>query len=86
VLEMVPASVAATITKQLSIPTIGIGAGNQTDGQILVWQDFAGLSTGSRKFVKQYASLRTDLTAAAKAYRADVQSASFPSKEQSFED
>jgi 3-methyl-2-oxobutanoate hydroxymethyltransferase len=85
VLEMVPASVAATITKQLSIPTIGIGAGNQTDGQILVWQDFAGLSTGSRKFVKQYASLRTDLTSAAKAYRADVQSASFPSKEQSFE-
>jgi 3-methyl-2-oxobutanoate hydroxymethyltransferase len=72
--------------KQLSIPTIGIGAGNQTDGQILVWQDFAGLSTGSRKFVKQYASLRNDLTAAAKAYRADVQSSSFPSKDQSFED
>jgi 3-methyl-2-oxobutanoate hydroxymethyltransferase len=86
VLEMVPASVAATITKQLSIPTIGIGAGNQTDGQILVWQDFAGLSTGSRKFVKQYASLRTDLASAAKAYRAEVQSASFPSKDQSFED
>jgi 3-methyl-2-oxobutanoate hydroxymethyltransferase len=86
VLEMVPASVAATITKQLSIPTIGIGAGNQTDGQILVWQDFAGLSTGSRKFVKQYASLRTDLTSAAKAYRAEVQSASFPSKDHSFED
>jgi 3-methyl-2-oxobutanoate hydroxymethyltransferase len=82
---MVPASVAATITEQLSIPTIGIGAGNQTDGQILVWQDFAGLSTGSRKFVKQYASLRTDLASAAKAYRADVQSASFPNKEQSFE-
>jgi 3-methyl-2-oxobutanoate hydroxymethyltransferase len=83
---MVPAPVAATITKQLVVPTIGIGAGNQTDGQILVWQDFAGLSTGSRKFVKQYASLRTDLAAAAKAYRAEVQSASFPGNEHSFED
>lgn len=86
VLEMVPATLAATITQLLSIPTIGIGAGNQTDGQILVWQDFAGLSTGSRKFVKQYASLKADLSAAAKAYRADVQSASFPGKEHSFED
>lgn len=86
VLEMVPATLAATITKQLSIPTIGIGAGNQTDGQILVWQDFAGLSTGTRKFVKQYATLRTDLSEAAKAYRADVQSASFPGQEHSFED
>lgn len=86
VLEMVPATLAATITKQLSIPTIGIGAGNQTDGQILVWQDFAGLSTGSRKFVKQYATLRTDLSEAARAYRAEVQAASFPGKEHSFED
>jgi 3-methyl-2-oxobutanoate hydroxymethyltransferase len=86
VLEMVPASVANTITKALAIPTIGIGAGNQTDGQILVWQDFAGLSTGSRKFVKQYSSLRDDLSAAAKAYRSEVQAASFPGKEHSFED
>jgi 3-methyl-2-oxobutanoate hydroxymethyltransferase len=86
VLEMVPTSVAELITKELSIPTIGIGAGNQTDGQILVWQDFAGLSTGSRKFVKHYANLRADLANAAKAYRADVQSSSFPSKEHSFED
>ena len=86
VLEMVPATLAATITKQLSIPTIGIGAGNQTDGQILVWQDFAGLSTGTRKFVKQYATLRTDLSEAARAYRAEVQAASFPGKEHSFED
>ena len=86
VLEMVPASVAEAITKELSIPTIGIGAGNQTDGQILVWQDFAGLSTGSRKFVKQYASLRDDLASAAKSYRADVQASTFPAKEHSFED
>jgi 3-methyl-2-oxobutanoate hydroxymethyltransferase len=86
VLEMVPASVAEAITKELTIPTIGIGAGNKTDGQILVWQDFAGLSTGSRKFVKQYSNLRDNLANAAKSYRADVQSASFPSKEHSFED
>ena len=85
VLEMVPSSVAEAITAALSIPTIGIGAGNQTDGQILVWQDFAGLSTGSRKFVKQYASVRQDLLTAAKSYRADVQASSFPAKEHSFE-
>ena len=86
VLEMVPSSVAQVITKELTIPTIGIGAGNQTDGQILVWQDFAGLSTGSRKFVKQYAQLRNDLSNAAKSYRADVKSSNFPGKEHSFED
>jgi 3-methyl-2-oxobutanoate hydroxymethyltransferase len=86
VLEMVPAEVAKTITESLSIPTIGIGAGNQTDGQILVWQDFAGLSSGTRKFVKQYADLRTDLTAAASAYKKEVQTRSFPAKEHSFED
>jgi 3-methyl-2-oxobutanoate hydroxymethyltransferase len=86
VLEMVPSSLAAEITNALTIPTIGIGAGNQTDGQILVWQDFAGLSTGSRKFVKQYASLRDELASAAKSYRADVQASSFPAKEHSFED
>lgn len=86
VLEMVPATVAQVITKTLTIPTIGIGAGNQTDGQILVWQDFAGLTTGSRKFVKQYASLRNDLTNAAETYRAEVKSSRFPSQEHSFED
>jgi 3-methyl-2-oxobutanoate hydroxymethyltransferase len=86
VLEMVPWSLAAEITKSVSIPTIGIGAGNATDGQILVWQDFAGLSTGSRKFVKQYASLRDDLSNAAKAYRSDVKATSFPAEEHSFED
>jgi 3-methyl-2-oxobutanoate hydroxymethyltransferase len=86
VLEMVPESVAKTITEKLAIPTIGIGAGNATDGQILVWQDFAGLSTGSRKFVKQYAKLRDQLSEAASSYRSEVQSRAFPSKEHSFED
>ena len=86
VLEMVPESVAKTITEELAIPTIGIGAGNATDGQILVWQDFAGLSTGSRKFVKQYANLRDQLSEAASSYRNEVQSRAFPGKEHSFED
>jgi len=86
VLEMVPEAVAKKITEKLAIPTIGIGAGNATDGQILVWQDFAGLSTGSRKFVKQYAKLRDQLSEAASSYRSEVQSRAFPSKEHSFED
>jgi 3-methyl-2-oxobutanoate hydroxymethyltransferase len=86
VLEMVPAKLAEAITAAVAIPTIGIGAGNQTDGQILVWQDFAGLSNGSRKFVKQYANLRHELTSAANAYRHEVQSRAFPAKEHSFED
>jgi 3-methyl-2-oxobutanoate hydroxymethyltransferase len=81
---MVPAEVAKTITEALVIPTIGIGAGNSTDGQILVWQDFAGLSSGSRKFVKQYSNLRAELSGAAIAFRNEVQSGSFPGPEHSF--
>lgn len=86
VIEMAPATVSATVSKQISIPTIGIGAGPETDGQILVWTDFAGLS-GPKvpKFVKQYASFRTELLTAAKAYREDVANQSFPAKEHSFE-
>jgi 3-methyl-2-oxobutanoate hydroxymethyltransferase len=85
VLEMVPADLAKELTQKLSVPTIGIGAGNGTDGQILVWQDFAGLSTGSRKFVKQYANLRSELVQAATSYRAEVMSGEFPAKEHSFD-
>lgn len=85
VLEMVPSDLAEELTQALSIPTIGIGAGNGTDGQILVWQDFAGLSSGNRKFVKKYADLRTVLANAAMSYRDDVLSGDFPAKEQSFE-
>jgi 3-methyl-2-oxobutanoate hydroxymethyltransferase len=85
VLEMVPADLAKQVTDLLSIPTIGIGAGNATDGQILVWQDFAGLSSGTRKFVKQYANLRAELTGAAKNYRSQVLSGDFPGTEHSFE-
>lgn len=85
VLELVPAELAAEVSKLLKIPTIGIGAGNGTDGQILVWTDFAGLSGHKpRKFVKQYANLRETLLAAAGEYRSDVAEGSFPNESQSF--
>ncbi len=85
VLELVPAEVATKVTQMLSIPTIGIGAGSATDGQILVWTDFAGLSPHKpRKFVRQYADLRNILLEAAKAYRKDVASGTFPSDEERF--
>jgi 3-methyl-2-oxobutanoate hydroxymethyltransferase len=85
VLELVPSHVAAEVSQAIAIPTIGIGAGPVTDGQILVWTDFAGLSAhGPRKFVKQYADLRSILRNAAEQYRNDVSAGSFPSPEQSF--
>jgi 3-methyl-2-oxobutanoate hydroxymethyltransferase len=86
VLEMVPAPVAARVTEVLSIPTIGIGAGNGTDAQVLVWSDFAGLRSGrTPRFVKKYADLRGTLLDAARAYAADVESGAFPDAEHSFE-
>jgi 3-methyl-2-oxobutanoate hydroxymethyltransferase len=86
VLELVPAELAAKITSTLSIPTIGIGAGGATDGQILVWTDFAGLSSGKpRKFVRQYLNLRELLSEAATKYVSDVTSADFPTESESFE-
>jgi 3-methyl-2-oxobutanoate hydroxymethyltransferase len=87
VLEMVPASAAAQVTKELKIPTIGVGAGPHVDGQLLVWTDFAGF-TGGRipKFVKQYADLRGTLTAAATAYRHEVENGVYPGPEHSYPD
>ena len=87
VLEMVPASLAERITEMLTIPTISVGAGPHTDGQLLVWTDWAGLTTGRiPRFVKQYAQLAQTLHAAAVAFRADVESGSYPGPEHSFED
>jgi 3-methyl-2-oxobutanoate hydroxymethyltransferase len=86
VLEMVPAALAAEISKELTIPTIGIGAGGGCDGQILVWTDFAGLSGFKpRKFVKQFANLRESLLSAAKAYRDEVAAEVFPAAEHEFD-
>jgi len=84
VLELIPKDLAAEITQRLSIPAIGIGAGNQTDAQILVWTDFAGLFPGKpRKFVKQYLNLRNELLEAAAQYREEVAEGIFPAPENS---
>ncbi len=86
VLEMVPADSAAQVTKELRIPTIGVGAGPHVDGQLLVWTDWAGFSTGRiPKFVRQYADLKGILTDAATAYRADVAEGTYPAPEHSYE-
>lgn len=85
VMEMVPADIAGEITRELQISTIGIGAGNACDGQVLVWQDFAGMTTGrTTKFVKRYAELADELRAAAVQYAAEVADGSFPDAEHSF--
>jgi 3-methyl-2-oxobutanoate hydroxymethyltransferase len=85
VLEMVPAELAAQVSKEISIPTIGIGAGPDTDGQILVWTDFAGLSAQKpRKFLKRYANLREILLTSAREYAAEVSNGDFPTKDHSF--
>jgi 3-methyl-2-oxobutanoate hydroxymethyltransferase len=85
VLEMVPGDVAKRVTAELTIPTIGIGAGVDCDGQVLVWQDMAGLRQGTMpRFVKRYADLRGTLVAAAEAFAADVASRDFPGEEHTF--
>jgi len=86
VLEMVPAAVAGQVTRELTIPTIGIGAGPDCDAQVLVWPDMAGLTAGRvPKFVKKYADLRGELLRAAQEYAAEVRDGSFPTAEHSFE-
>lgn len=86
VMEMVPAAVAAEVTKALHIPTIGIGAGIDCDAQVLVWQDMMGLRTGKApRFVKRYADLHGVMLEAAKAYADDVANGAFPAAEHSFE-
>ncbi len=86
VLEVVPSEVAAQVTNQLHIPTIGIGAGADCDAQVLVWQDMAGLRTGSRKpkFVKEYADVAGVLLEAAQHFADDVRVGSYPSEEYAY--
>jgi 3-methyl-2-oxobutanoate hydroxymethyltransferase len=85
VMEMVPGDVAAQVTKELHIPTVGIGAGPDCDAQVLVWQDAFGLRTGRMpRFVKQYADLHGVLLQAAKSYADDVRNGSFPGAEHTF--
>ncbi len=85
VLESVPRELAARITGELRIPTIGIGAGPDCDGQVLVFHDLVGLALGgSPKFARQYADLGGEISRAARAFCKDVQSGNFPSDAESF--
>jgi 3-methyl-2-oxobutanoate hydroxymethyltransferase len=85
VLEMVPGDVAAQVTQELVIPTIGIGAGAECDGQVLVWQDAFGMRTGRMaSFVKRYAELHDELLRGARQYDAEVKAGTFPGPEHTF--
>ena len=86
VLEMVPSRVAAEVTAALSIPTISVGAGPSCDGQLMVWSDWAGLTTGRiPRFVKRYADLAGTLHEAAVSFREDVEAGRYPSPEHEYE-
>lgn len=85
VLELVPAELAAEVTRSLHIPTVGIGAGAGCDAQVLVWTDMVGLTSGRvPRFVKQYSKLRETLGEAAREYARDVVGGTFPAEEHSF--
>jgi 3-methyl-2-oxobutanoate hydroxymethyltransferase len=84
VLECVPAELASRVTTSLSIPTIGIGAGPNCDAQVLVWQDMAGLSSRTPKFVKRYADVAGALRSAAQSFAQDVGSGAFPTEEYAY--
>lgn len=85
VLELVPTPLSAEISKSLSIPTIGIGAGPSCDGQVLVLHDMLGLNDRfSAKFVKKYATLADDVRKAAEAFKAEVRSGRYPDADHSF--
>jgi 3-methyl-2-oxobutanoate hydroxymethyltransferase len=86
VMECIPDLLAAKITQELSIPTIGIGAGKDCDGQVLVYHDLVGLfERFTPKFVKQYVKLAPDIKAALMKYKAEVESGAFPGPEHTFE-
>ena len=85
VLEAVPAPVAAEISKRLDIPTIGIGAGVECDGQVLVYHDLLGMfDRFTPKFVKKYAQTGNDITAALATFCTEVQNRQFPAKEHTY--
>jgi 3-methyl-2-oxobutanoate hydroxymethyltransferase len=85
VLECVPAAVSRTLTERLEMPTIGIGAGDGCDGQVLVWQDMMGLNPdGSPSFVKEYDSFEKRLSDSVQSFCDDVRTREFPEKSHSF--
>jgi 3-methyl-2-oxobutanoate hydroxymethyltransferase len=85
VLEAVPASVAARIAEELTVPTIGIGSGRDCDGQVLVYHDLLGLYRGKApRFVKRYAELAPEIQGALERFAADVRSGAFPDEEHTY--
>jgi 3-methyl-2-oxobutanoate hydroxymethyltransferase len=85
VLECVPAKIAEMVTKAVSVPTIGIGAGNLCDGQVLVYQDMLGMfSDFTPKFVKRFENIGEIMKKAFAAYDAEVKAGTFPAKEHEY--
>ncbi len=85
VLEMIPADLAGQITRSITVPTIGIGAGNGTSGQILVWHDLLGMNPGFEpRFVRKYLDGASLIKNALNQYNADIKEGSFPSQKESF--
>ena len=85
VLEAVPAAVAERVSQALRIPTIGIGAGSGTDGQVLVWHDLLGMYPGrTPRFVKRYAEIAAEIGDAVAAYASDVRSGAFPEEKHTY--
>ena len=84
VLEAIPAALAAEITKSISVPTIGIGAGGGCDAQVLVWTDLVGITEKLPKLAKAYRNLRKEIAGAASEFARDVANGDFPTKDQSF--
>lgn len=85
VLEMVPAPIAARVTEIVAVPTIGIGAGPECDGQVLVWVDMAGMGDWSPRFAKRFGEVGAALAAAAGAYVEEVKGGTFPDADHSFQ-
>lgn len=84
VLELVPAELAERITKELSIPTIGIGAGVNCDAQVLVWSDLMGLTPKPPRFARAYRNLRSEISEGVKEWLRDVENGAFPGEAETF--
>ena len=85
VLECIPAKLAARVTEELTIPTIGIGAGKNCDGQVLVTQDMLGMTNDfTPKFVRKYNDLEAEMISSIKAYKQDIEQGNFPANDESF--
>lgn len=85
VLESIPARIGAHVTAALTIPTIGIGAGGGTDGQVLVWHDLLGINEGiAPRFVKRYADVAGEIRRGLEAFAADVRSGAYPGEEHTY--